>query len=184
MKKVKLLFKGVSEIVGSDELGLVILTDEAQTRQITIVCDKHARYQFGIRLSKEKIAETLLPEVLWSIISLNGDNFEIIINNLTDGQYHALLVNTETFDIRKIRASDAVLLSHISKIPIYIEDLLMRNQSVPYSEGTVGMSIPVNALSDDMLEKSLEKAINDEDYELASQLRDEQNRRKRKTNIP
>ena len=40
MAKERLFFKGVSEIVGTDDLGLLILTDESKERQITIVCDK------------------------------------------------------------------------------------------------------------------------------------------------
>ncbi len=38
--------------------------------------------------------------------------------------------------------------------------------------------MPVNAISGEMLQHAMKKAIEDEDYELASQLRDEQKRRK------
>jgi hypothetical protein len=38
--------------------------------------------------------------------------------------------------------------------------------------------MPLNSLSDEMLRQALERAIEDEDYELASHLRDEQNNRK------
>ena len=40
MLKERLIFKGVSEIVGTEDLCLLLLTDEAKKRQITIVCDK------------------------------------------------------------------------------------------------------------------------------------------------
>ena len=34
--KLRLIFKNVSEIVGNEEIGLLVLTDEAEKRQITI----------------------------------------------------------------------------------------------------------------------------------------------------
>ncbi|MFR5270340.1 MAG: hypothetical protein ACLTGI_06585 [Hoylesella buccalis] len=36
MNKVRLIFKSVTEIVGSDDVGLLILVDEQQQRQLTI----------------------------------------------------------------------------------------------------------------------------------------------------
>ena len=48
---------------------------------------------------------------------------------------------------------------------------------MPHQDDAVGVSIPVNVLSAEMLQKALEKAIADEDYEKASQLRDELNKR-------
>ncbi len=39
MSKERLFFKGVSEIVGTSDIGHIILTDEAGIRQISIVCD-------------------------------------------------------------------------------------------------------------------------------------------------
>ena len=39
------------------------------------------------------------------------------------------------------------------------------------------MSVPVNVISNEMLQKALEKAVGEEDYEKASQIRDELLRR-------
>jgi bifunctional DNase/RNase len=76
-----------------------------------------------------------------------------------------------------VRASDGVLLSFISEIPLYIEAKLMMRQSVPFAEDARGMSLPVNSISDDMLHQALDRAVADENYELASCLRDEIKRR-------
>ena len=56
------------------------------------------------------------------------------------------------------------------------ENLFLR-QSVPFTEGAVGVSVPVNVISNEMLKKALDKAVDEEDYEQASQLRDELLRR-------
>ena len=79
-----------------------------------------------------------------------------------------------------IRASDAVLLSYVGNIPLFIDSALMSRQSVLYKENSKGVSLPVNTISDKMLQTALEKAIFDENYELASHLRDEKKRREKK----
>ena len=69
-------------------------------------------------------------------------------------------------------------MSYISKIPIYIDELLMEKQSVKYEKESNGVSIPLNAMSMELLNSALSKAIAEEKYELASHLRDEIRRRK------
>lgn len=178
MNKVRLIFKSVTEIVGSDDVGLLILVDEQQQCQLTIPCDRNMLYQFSLRVQKVPITNRMLPEVLWQVIrSQTTLHFEILINDLIEGQYRAVLYNVETLEPILIRISDAMLLAYVSDIPIYIDEKLMKKQSVKYVHNAQGMSIPVNTLTDEMLKKALNKAIEDEHYELASLLRDEMKRR-------
>ena len=171
MTKERLIFKGVSEIVGSEDLGLLILTDTAKERQITIVCDKAMAIQLELRIKNIPITKIMLPEVLCTLLKNNiAFNFELVIDNIVDGQYRTILYNKETMESLLIRASDAVLLSIVADIPLYIETGLMKRQS-----------LPVNTISDEMLQAALEKAIADENYELASHLRDEKRRRSKKS---
>ncbi|MBR4698588.1 MAG: bifunctional nuclease family protein [Prevotella sp.] len=179
MNKVRLTIRGVSEIVGTEEIGLIVLVDETLSRQLTIPCDKQMLSQFRLRIGKVPVVGRMLPEVLWHVICTQTDlHFEIIINDLIDGQYRALLYNTETLEPVSMRASDAALLSYISHIPLFVERGLMEKQSVDFYEKAKGLSIPVNTISDEMLQSALDKAIKDENYEMASHLRDEINRRK------
>ena len=87
------------------------------------------------------------------------------------------MYNTETLEPVAIRASDAILLSFISNIPLFIEEKLMKRQSVPYRRSSEGVAMPLNAISNKMLQEALDKAVEDENYELASHLRDEMRRR-------
>ena len=181
MTKERLIFKGVSEIVGTEDLGLLILTDEAKERQITIVCDKAMAVQLELRIKKIPITRIMLPEVLCRMLKNNGGlDYELLIDNIIDGQYRTILYDKETMDPLLIRASDAVLLSIVANIPLYIEAGLMRRQSVMNNENAKGVSLPVNTISDEMLQAALDKAIADENYELASHLRDEKKRRTKK----
>lgn len=176
--KIKLIFNGVSEIVGTMQLGLLILTDEAKERQITIVCDKLAAVQIELR-ARRCLTSNLLPEVLWKTITrMSNAPAEINITGVNDGQYHVVACfGPDWIEPVAIRASDAVLLSIIANAPIYINADLMARQSVPYDKDARGVALPVNTISNDMLQSALDKAIIEENYELAARLRDEQLRR-------
>ena len=179
--KERLIFKGVSEIVGTENLGLLILTDVAKERQITIVCDKAMAVQLELRLKKIPITRIMLPEVLFGLLREHSEsNYELVIDDIIDGQYRTVLYDKDTMKMTLIRASDAVLLSIVGDIPLYMETGLMRRQSVAYRENSRGVSLPVNTISDEMLQSALDKAIADENYELASHLRDEKERRNKK----
>ena len=55
----------------------------------------------------------------------------------------------------------------------------MRLQSVPHCDANrERLAVPINSISDDMLQDSLKRAVDNEDYELASELNKEIKRRK------
>ena len=181
MSKVRLKFHNVGEIVGSDDLAIITLTDEMMENMITIVCDRAMAVQLELRDKQIPITRIMLPEVLAGIIKDQaGIMMDIIITDIIEGQYRTLLCNRVTLETIPIRASDAVLLSLAARIPIYIESSLMARQSVHFSGLSHAVSLPVNTLSIEMLDQALKKAVEDENYELASQLRDERKRREKK----
>ena len=181
MSLVKLRFKSVSEIVGNDEVGLLVLVTEDERRQLTIVCDKGMVYQFGLRKSDVPVKNRVLPEVLWQIVCRNVQTpFKVIINGIIDGQYKTLIYNSDILQAYPVRASDGVLLAYIADMPVYIEEQLLMRQSVPHDNNSTNVSIPVNVLSDEMLQKALDKAVGEENYEQASHLLEEKRRRERK----
>lgn len=180
MTKERLFFKGVSEIVGTEDLALLILTDEPQFRQISIVCDKTMAVQIELRMKSLPITKRMLPEVLCKVMNIRDDlKMELIIDSLSDGQYRTILYDKETLEPTIIRASDGVLLSLIADVPLYIESTLLKRQGVPYRANARGVTLPVNTISNEMLQTALDKAIADENYELASHLRDEKKRREK-----
>lgn len=179
MGRIHLKYKGITEIVGSDKLGLIVLTDEQEEMQLSIVCDTHMEAQFALRSGDAPIVKKLLPEVLWQIINKQTAlHLEILIKGINNGQYDVTIHNADNNMEVPVRASDGILLSSVSDIPIYIDETLMLRQAVPFRKGARGMSLPINTISDGMLQSAMQKAIAEENYELASQLRDEEKRRK------
>ena len=130
--------------------------------------------QLLMRLKNRQQCQNMLPETL---LSLLPSKYEMTVFGLYEGQYQVALMSEQGESVR-LRMSDAVLLSIISHIPLYIEERLMERQSVPFDENAKGVSIPINSMDTSRLKAALQNAVDEENYELASQLRDEINRRK------
>ena len=181
MPREQLYFAGVSEIVGGTDVALIILADKSRTRQLSIVCDRSMAVQIELRGKAVPITTIMLPEVLSRLLRMDKTaEYEISIDGINEGQYIMRLMNTVTGRSDQLRASDAILLSVVADIPLYIDSSLLSRQSVPFNPTHNGISIPINSLSEEMLNKALEQAIKDENYEMASYVRDEINRRKKK----
>lgn len=178
--KIKLHYKSISEVVGVSDVGLITLLDEFEQRQLNIICDKFMVDQIQLRSVEQDIdIQSFLQEAMLSYIqNLEYAEFEIHITSVDNGEYKAELRNVALGKSFSLRAADAVLLSIISKQDVLIDEHLMNFQSVPYKSMSHSMALPINSLSSKMIQRSLKKAIEDENYELASQLRDELNSRK------
>ena len=183
MNKVQVFLKGLTEIVGGSKMGLLVLTNQMEDKQIAIVCDKAMAHELNIRIGQNSLRHKLLPEVLcWINPDMDTEHYEILFNSIEDGQYKVVLVNKLTFEMTPIRASDAILLAQIAQLEIFMEERLFMRQSVPYELGKSKVALPLNALTSEMLEEALQRAIENENYELASNFRDELNRRKENKN--
>ncbi len=182
IKRVRLIFKSVSEIVGAKNIGLLVLTDSAEMRQVVLPCDERTLQAFAMRIKRTPMVDKLLPEVLTNVVQWQTElRLEVHIDRLRKGKYQAVLSNEDTLDEVPIMAADGVLLSFVTRgdIPVMMAEELFMRQSTVYDDGASGVSLPVNTISDEMLQSALDKAIKNENYEMASDLRDEMNRRKK-----
>ena len=180
MNTVELIFKNISEIAGVDDIGLLILTDMADEQQIAVPCKKKQLDSFRLRLSQAPVTNSMLPEVMWQAMRWFLDRpMEVVINEVNEGQYKALLIATELGMQLPILASEGILLTLVSKgqVPIKVEEHLFRRQSTPYNKDNVSLSLPINTITDKMLDAALQKAVQNENYEMAGHLRDEMKRR-------
>ncbi len=181
MTTIELTFKNISEIEGVDDMGLLILTDKAAERQIAIPCDKEQLAAFKLRLSHSQDTKMMLPEVMWQATRwFLGRPMEVVISSVNEGHYEALLTAPELGMQLPVRATDGVLLSLVSKgkVPVKAEETLFHRQSTAYNKDSAGLSLPINTITDKMLDVALRKAIQNENYEMAGHLRDEMERRK------
>ena len=181
MEKTRLKYNNVSEIVGAAGIGLIVLTDEEKTRQISITCDEDMVRAFSLRMAHVPETNRLLAEATGRLFIETGHQLEVYIYSLNDGLYRTLLMDNDSKAVSNIRASDGILFAMVNNLPITIDTALFQSQSTPFSAGTTNrMSLPINALSDEMLQMALDKSIKDEDYKMAEYLNEELKRRKKK----
>ena len=122
MKRIQLRFENMQQVVGSNDISVILLTDENRERALSIVCDDMLSRQLLLRLQSPDSCKTMLPEALLQM--LNGSH-EMMIYGVHDGQYQVVLADTEFERNARIRISDAILLMVISDIPLYIEETLI-----------------------------------------------------------
>ena len=174
MERIKLRFENIQQVVGSSELSVLLLTDEGRKRALSVVCDEPITRQILMRLQNPDRCKNMLAEALMQMLT---GTYQMMIYGIHNGQYQVVLADEDFVQSTRIRMSDAALLSIISETPLYIESQLFQRQSVPYDEHARGISIPINAMDAPRLQMALKQAIEEENYELASQLRDELKRR-------
>lgn len=177
MKRTLLKFENIQQVVGSDDISVIQLTDEERRRSLSIVCDEQMTRQIMLRLQSPDKCGQLLPE---SLTKMLPGKYELMIYGLHDGQYQVVLADSEFERNVRIRISDAVLLNIIAGYPLYIEETLMQKQCAPFKANARGVAIPINTIDSQRLNKVLQNAIDEENYEFASQVRDEIKRRSKK----
>lgn len=183
MSRQPLHFKSASRIVGTEDVGILLLLDENEERQLVITCDNYTLHEIGLRMSDGDDNNRRLPEALWDmLVAVSNDHYEVYISGVDNGQYTTYLVDTDTLGVSPLKASEGVLLAVARNVPIFVDSKLLQMQGMPYDPNSNGLALPVNTLSDEMLQDALDKAVNSENYELAAYLRDEMRHREARRN--
>ena len=193
MQKVKLNILGLSFSQTQDNAYVLILVEEEGERRIPIIIGGTEAQAIAIELENMKAPRPLTHDLFRSLafefeISLE----EVIIYKLQEGIFYSKIVvkqNDKTVEIDS-RTSDAVALAVRFNSPIYttsdvilragiVLDLERKHQEAQ-EKNESETSDEQNSLafeSDDDLKHMLNQAIQEEDYEKASKIRDEIKRR-------
>lgn len=79
MNKTRLILKGTVKLDGSEDLYLIFLADENNTRQLTMTCDHHVNYELGLRLTLQPVVNRCLPEALVQMLRYaSNDRYEVL----------------------------------------------------------------------------------------------------------
>lgn len=193
MHKVKLNILGLSFSQTQDNAYVLILVEEEGERRIPIIIGGTEAQAIAIELENMKAPRPLTHDLFRSLafefeISLE----EVIIYKLQEGIFYSKIVvkqNEKTVEIDS-RTSDAVALAVRFNSPIYTtSDVILRagivldmerkhqeeNQKTDTEPAEVQNSLAFE--SDEELKTMLNQAIESEDYEKASKIRDEIKRR-------
>lgn len=194
MEKVKLNIVALSHSVTQSHNYAVVLGEEFGQRRLPIVIGGFEAQAIAVALEKMSPNRPLTHDLFRNTLeAFDIELKQVVINNLIDGIFYAQLIcnkGGQTLEIDS-RTSDAIAMAVRFECPIYTFEFIMESAGVildddeAAGESSTSLSKPQKAkkrktLADETttnLETMLQKAIDDEDYEKAAQIRDELGRR-------
>ncbi|TCV13651.1 hypothetical protein EDC17_10197 [Sphingobacterium alimentarium] len=208
MKKLKLDIVGLSYSQTQSGAYALVLGEINGNRRLPIIIGSFEAQAIAVEIEKMTPSRPLTHDLFKTFAqSFDITVDEVLIYNLVDGIFFAKLIcsqGSQTFEI-DARTSDAVALAVRFECPIYTYDFIMsaagiviesndfaflENMNTPASDESAPAAAapqeynkpkevsPYASLTMEQLENTLEKAIANEQYEVAAKIRDEIERRK------
>ena len=201
MSKIKLNVLGISYSQTQSGAYALVLTEESGDRRIPIIVGGFEAQSIAIQLEGLKPPRPLTHDLFMNFAnSFNIDLLEVNIYKLEEGVFYSKLLcdNGEKKLSIDTRTSDAIALALRFKCPIYTTEEIMERAGIVLEFGSEEKSSSISedaATSDSVtpsavssaeyedfttqeLKEMLKEAIGREDYEKASMIRDELNKRK------
>ncbi|MBB78981.1 MAG: hypothetical protein CL844_08270 [Crocinitomicaceae bacterium] len=193
MDKIKLEIIGLSYSQTQSGAYALVLSEKNGNRRLPIIIGGFEAQAIAIELEKMVPSRPLTHDLFKDFASkFKIEVNEIIIHKLVEGIFHSKLVciqNQKTIEI-DARTSDAIAIGVRFDCPIYTYEhilssagILLDKESIKDNElltDTIEEEAKqtIEKISITELENQLNQAIDGEDYELASKIRDEIKRRK------
>ena len=194
MEKIKLEIAGLSYSQTQSGAYALVLAESGGKRQLPIIIGGFEAQAIAIELEKMTPTRPLTHDLFKNFAQSFSINVtEIVIYNLVEGIFYSKLICERDGQVTEIdaRTSDAIAIGVRFNCPIYTfesilssagimmddnqekedDDFNIEEELEKATEGSLG------SYTVEELEVQLSEAIENEDYELASRIRDEINRR-------
>jgi bifunctional DNase/RNase len=185
-EKVKLEIVGLSYSQTQSGAYALVLSEAGGKRRLPIIIGGFEAQAIAIELEKMTPTRPLTHDLFKSFAtSFDVSIKEVIIYNLVEGIFYSKIVcekDGQTVEI-DARTSDAIAIGVRFNCPVYTFENILSSAGILLDEAAVENELngieeeeeetqSVESASVEELEKQLEVAIENEDYELASKLRD------------
>ena len=194
MEKIKLDIIGMSYSQSQSGAYALILGEHDGNRRLPIIIGGFEAQAIAIELEKIRTPRPLTHDLFKSFAEAYHITVsEVVINKFSEGVFYAKLVCTDGKHEQEVdsRTSDAIALALRFSCPVYTYESIMVAAGILMEEEAElskteeqkietdsGEQISYHDFSADELKDLLKGAIENEDYEKASRIRDEINRRK------
>lgn len=206
MKKIRLFITRLEPSSIQSGVYTLVLNEHGGTRRLPIIIGSYEAQAIAVEMENLTPNRPLTHDLFKSFASSFDIHLnEVVIYNLKEGVFYAKLICNNLDKEVEIdsRTSDAVALAVRFNCPIYTYDFILEQAGVEIEEESESEEEsnppeekpkppPVERkrpskqtfsdyshLSNEELHEALKNAIDHEDYEVASKLRDELNRRKK-----
>ena len=197
MNKIKLNILGLSYSQTQSGAYALVLAEEEGDRRIPIIIGAVEAQSIAIQLEGLKPPRPLTHDLFLNMALAFGiEVIEVIIYKLEEGIFYSEIICQQNSQRIRIdsRTSDAVALALRFRAPVYCTPEILEKAGIvldledenaapektekePTTKETKPPQSIFTSLTTEELEKILEQAIGDEDYERASKIRDELKRR-------
>ena len=200
MEKIKLEIVGLSYSQTQSGAYALVLGESGGRRRLPIIIGGFEAQAIAIELEKMTPSRPLTHDLFKTFAEgFDIELKEVIIYNLVEGIFYAKIVCQHNEDMVELdaRTSDAIALAVRFKCPVYTYEFILGSAGIILDEAMqkdeddededmeedleelVSSKGDLTTYSVTELEKQLNDAIANEDYERASRLRDELNNRKK-----
>ncbi len=191
MEKIELKIVGLSYSQTQSGAYALVLSERNGTRRLPIIIGGFEAQSIAIELEKMKPSRPLTHDLFKAFSDSFGIEVkEVVIYNLVEGVFYSKLICEQNGDSIEIdaRTSDAIAIGLRCGSPVYtfehilssagiqLEDELVADKEIGSDEEesvAANKGTELSALTSEELETLLKEAIEAEDYEKASQIRDE-----------
>ena len=196
MEKVKLEIVGLSYSQTQSGAYALVLAEVNGGRRLPIIIGGFEAQAIAIELEDMTPSRPLTHDLFKNFaLEFNIKIKEVLIYNLSEGIFYAKLICDQDGVTKEVdaRTSDAIAMAVRFKCPVYTYASIMDSAGIKLDEGDeLESMIEVNPSEDSTkkddedgfskltvseLENQIDSAVENEDYELASKIRDEINRR-------
>ena len=189
MDKIKLNIIGLTYSQSQSGAYALMLAEESGKRRLPIIIGANEAQAIAIELEKMTPNRPLTHDLFKSFAgAFNIELKEVIIYNLVEGIFFAKLICQKGEEYAEIdgRTSDAIAIAVRFNCPIYTYEFILSSAGIYLEEEAEGekksgavskRSKRKKEPSIDDLKKQLDEALKTENYEKASKIRDEINRR-------
>lgn len=196
MKKVRLEIVGLSYSQTQSGAYALVLGESTGSRRLPIIIGGFEAQAIAIELEKMTPTRPLTHDLFKTFCeTFSIEVTEILIYNLVEGIFYAKLICTDGAKEVEIdaRTSDAIALAVRFNCPIYTYEFILKSAGIVLDDETLPTTenpetAPVEeslnpeaeykSKSTEELKSMLQTALDEEQYELASKIRDEINTRK------
>lgn len=192
MKKIELNIVGLSYSQAQSNSYALVLGEANGKRRLPIVIGHYEAQAIALEIEKMKPSRPLTHDLFYNFAKIYGINIvEVQITKFHEGIFYATLLCDNGISVHEIdsRTSDAVALSIRFHCPIFTTEEIMSQAGILFddeeplvenTDDTIGedFSDYLRNLSTTELEAELQVAVDEEDYEKASMIRDEIRKRK------
>jgi bifunctional DNase/RNase len=194
MKKVRLEIIGLSQSQVQETSYALVLGDEAGERRLPIIIGAWEAQSIALKLENMPTQRPLTHDLFKNMADAFDIRLvEVVINNLQEGIFYSVLVCEKDGERVEIdsRTSDAIALAVRFECPIYTYDYILASAGIAASSLRRASEEEEEEEADDekaeealesmttrRLKEKLKEAVENENYELASRIRDELKKRK------